>query len=112
MSAIVEIRDLSKRFGRRQAVDHVSLSIEAGEIFGLVGPNGAGKTTTMRMLVTLLQPDGGEILVGGHSVRAEPRAVRRRIGYMPDVFGVYDQMTVQEYLDFFAACYAIPAAER
>ena len=112
MSAIVEIRDLSKQFSGRNAVDHISMAIEAGEIFGLVGPNGAGKTTTMRMLVTLLEPDSGEILVGGHSVRQVPRAVRGLIGYMPDVFGVYDQMTVNEYLDFFGACYAIPAAQR
>ncbi|HMA08215.1 MAG TPA: ABC transporter ATP-binding protein, partial [Ramlibacter sp.] len=112
MSAMVEMRELSKQFARRTAVDNVSLTIEPGEIFGLVGPNGAGKTTTMRMLVTLLQPDHGEILVGGHSVRNDPRAVRRMIGYMPDVFGVYDRMTVQEYLDFFGACYAIPAAQR
>ena len=69
MSAIIEIKDLSKNFARRLAVNNVNLSIESGEIFGLVGPNGAGKTTTMRMLVTLLQPDRGEITVGGHSVR-------------------------------------------
>ena len=112
MSAIVEIRELSKQFARRKAVDDVSLTIEEGEIFGLVGPNGAGKTTTMRMLVTLLQPDHGEILVSGHSVRTAPRAVRRLIGYMPDSFGVYGETTVQEYLDFFGACYKIPAPQR
>jgi ABC-2 type transport system ATP-binding protein len=112
MSPIVEIRDLNKQFSGRKAVDHVSMAIEAGEIFGLVGPNGAGKTTTMRMLVTLLEPDSGEILVGGHSVREMPRQVRSLIGYMPDAFGVYDQMTVYEYLDFFGACYAIPSAQR
>src|SRR5689334_10107119 len=81
MSAIVEIRELSKQFGRRKAVDDVSMTIESGEIFGLVGPNGAGKTTTMRMLVTLLQPDKGEIHVGGYSVRKAPREVRRQIGF-------------------------------
>ncbi|HTP02672.1 MAG TPA: ABC transporter ATP-binding protein [Anaerolineales bacterium] len=112
MSAIVEIRDLNKHFGGRVAVDHVSMAIEAGEIFGLVGPNGAGKTTTMRMLVTLLEPDSGEILVGGHSVSHDPSRVRALIGYMPDAFGVYDQMTVSEYLDFFGACYGIPPAQR
>ncbi len=112
MSDIVEIRTLTKQFGRRKAVDDVSLAIPEGEIFGLVGPNGAGKTTTMRMLVTLLQPDKGEILVGGHSVRRAPRAVRHLIGFMPDFFGVYHDMTVREYLDFFGACYDIPAAQR
>jgi len=112
MSTIIEIRDLSKTFAKRLAVDHVNLTVESGEIFGLVGPNGAGKTTTMRMLVTLLQPDHGEILVGGHSVGKAPREVRRLIGFMPDSFGVYGDMTVQEYLDFFGACYQIPPAQR
>src|SRR5258705_11700253 len=73
MSAIVEIQGLSKQYGRRKAVDDVNMTIESGEIFGLVGPNGAGKTTTMRMLVTLLRPDKGEIRVGGYSVRKSPR---------------------------------------
>ena len=112
MSAIIEIKNLSKNFARRPAVSDVNLSIESGEIFGLVGPNGAGKTTTMRMVVTLLQPDRGEITIGGHSVRKSPRDVRRMIGFMPDSFGVYNDMTVQEYLDFFGACYKIPPAQR
>lgn len=112
MSTIVEFRELSKSFGRRKAVDNFNLTIEEGEIFGLVGPNGAGKTTTMRMLVTLLQPDAGEILVGGHSIRNAPEEVRNLIGFMPDNFGVYGEMTVQEYLDFFGACYNIPAPQR
>src|SRR5512145_1941595 len=112
MSALIEIRELSKRFAKRAAVDQVNLTIESGEIFGLVGPNGAGKTTTMRMLVTLLEPDHGEILVGGYSVGKYPREVRRLIGFMPDSFGVYGDMTVQEYLDFFGACYHIPPDQR
>lgn len=112
MTPIVEIRSLNKSFGRRKAVDNFNLTIEQGEIFGLVGPNGAGKTTTMRMLVTLLKPDQGEIAVGGFSVEDAPREVRRLIGFMPDNFGVYGEMTVQEYLDFFAACYNIPAPQR
>jgi ABC-2 type transport system ATP-binding protein len=112
MSAIVEVRELSKQFGRRKAVDNVSLTVEPGEIFGLVGPNGAGKTTTMRMLVTLLKPDKGEIFVGGHSVRRAPHEVKNLIGFMPDEFGVYGDMTVNEYLDFFGACYGIHAAQR
>ena len=112
MSAIIEIHELTKKFNKRTAVDNVNLTIQSGEIFGLVGPNGAGKTTTMRMLVTLLQPDHGEILVGGHSVRQAPRDVRRMIGFMPDSFGVYGDMTVQEYLDFFGACYQISPPQR
>lgn len=112
MSALIEIHELSKQFAKRAAVDRVNLTVESGEIFGLVGPNGAGKTTTMRMLVTLLQPDHGEIRVGGYSVQKAPRAVRRMIGFMPDSFGVYGDMTVQEYLDFFGACYQIPPAQR
>lgn len=112
MSALIEIHDLSKQFAKRTAVDKINLTIESGEIFGLVGPNGAGKTTTMRMLVTLLQPDHGEIWVDGNSVRKAPRAVRRMIGFMPDSFGVYGDMTVHEYLDFFGACYQIHPSQR
>lgn len=112
MSAMIHIEHLSKRFGRRTAIDDVNMTIEQGEVFGLVGPNGAGKTTTMRMLVTLLQPDRGEIRVAGHSVRTNPHEVRRLLGYMPDTFGVYGDMTVWEYLDFFGACYKIDPAKR
>ena len=112
MSPIIEIHHLSKHFAKRAAVEDVNLTVEAGEIFGLVGPNGAGKTTTMRMLVTLLQPDRGEIFVGGHSVRKTPREVRRMIGFMPDSFGVYGDMTVHEALDFFGACYQIAPSKR
>ena len=83
-----------------------------GEIFGLVGPNGAGKTTTLRMLATLLVPTRGDARIMGHSIRHDPDEVRRVIGYMPDTFGVYDDMRVWEYLDFFARCYAIPGARR
>jgi ABC-2 type transport system ATP-binding protein len=112
MNPIVEIRELSKSFGKRHAVNNISFNIENGEIFGLVGPNGAGKTTTMRMLVTLLKPDKGEIIVGGHSIRKFPNEARRVIGFMPDSFGVYGDMTVQEYLDFFGACYKIQPNQR
>jgi ABC-2 type transport system ATP-binding protein len=112
MSAIVELQGVTKNFGRRTAVDKLDLAIEAGELFGLVGPNGAGKTTTLRMLVTLLRPDHGEVRVAGRSVEDEPQAVKQLIGYMPDVFGLYGNLTVGEYLDFFAACYRIPPAQR
>ena len=81
-------------------------------MFGFIGPNGAGKTTTMRILTTLLRPTEGEARIGGHSVTTEPQAVRRLIGYMPDFFGVYDDMKVIEYLEFFAACYRIKGPAR
>jgi ABC-2 type transport system ATP-binding protein len=109
---IIETKDLRKRYGKFEAVNGLSLEVPAGSIYGFVGPNGAGKTTTMRMLTTLTRPSSGEAWVGGHSVAKEPRAVRRAIGYMPDEFGVYDDMRAWEYLDFFAACYDIPEANR
>jgi ABC-2 type transport system ATP-binding protein len=112
MTPIIEIKELSKKFGKRIAVNNVNLSIQGGEIFGLVGPNGAGKTTTMRMLVTLLKPDRGEIFVGGYSLKKNANDVRRILGFMPDSFGVYGDLTVQEYLDFFGACYKIHPKQR
>ena len=112
MPAIIETYHLTKRYGRLTAVSDLSLSVEQGAIYGFVGPNGAGKTTTMRMITTLLQPTSGEARVAGCSVTHDARGVRRAIGYMPDFFGVYDDMKVWEYLDFFAACYEIPEAAR
>jgi ABC-2 type transport system ATP-binding protein len=112
MEAIIQTKDLHKKYGKFEAVNSLSLEVPAGSIYGFVGPNGAGKTTTMRMLTTLTRPTTGEAWVAGHSVIQEPRAVRRAIGYMPDEFGVYDDMRVWEYLDFFAACYDIPEANR
>jgi len=112
MATIVEARGLTKRYGRLEALKELDLTVEEGAIFGFVGPNGAGKTTTMRILATLLRPTAGEAWVAGHSVLKERRDVRRAIGYMPDFFGVYGDMKVWEYLDFFAACYEIPAETR
>ena len=109
---IIEMRGLTKRYRQRTAVEELDLAVEEGAVFGFVGPNGAGKTTTMRILATLLRPTAGEAWVAGHSVVDERRAVRRAVGYMPDFFGVYGDMKVWEYLDFFAACYEIPAATR
>ncbi|CAN5868582.1 ABC transporter ATP-binding protein [soil metagenome] len=103
---------LTKRYGSSLAVSGVDLEVAQGEIFGLVGPNGAGKTTTLKMLATLLVPSSGDAEVGGRSVRREPDAVRSVIGYMPDTFGVYADMRVWEYLDFFGRCYGLPAARR
>jgi ABC-2 type transport system ATP-binding protein len=112
MSPIVEARGLVKRYDRTLALAGLDLRIEQGEIFGLVGPNGAGKTTTLRILSTLLVPDSGDAEIAGASVRRNPNDVRRVLGFMPDVFGVYDDMKVWEYLDFFARCYGIPADRR
>jgi len=112
MTAIVRTSGLVKRYPGTVAVAGLDLDIDEGEIFGLVGPNGAGKTTTLRILATLLRPTSGEAEVAGISVTENPDAVRRVLGFMPDVFGVYDDMKVWEYLDFFARCYGIPAARR
>jgi ABC-2 type transport system ATP-binding protein len=112
MTAILRTEGLVKRYDGTLAVAGVDLSVEAGEIFGLVGPNGAGKTTILRMLATLLRPSAGEAEIAGWSVTRNPDEVRGVLGFMPDVFGVYDDMKVWEYLDFFARCYGIPAAGR
>jgi len=112
MSAVIETRGLTKRYGQLTALQELDLAVEEGAVFGFVGPNGAGKTTTMRILATLLRPSTGEAWVAGHSVLKNRRGVRRAIGYMPDFFGVYGDMTVWEYLDFFAACYEIPQETR
>ena len=112
MDLIIETRDLVKTFGKLAAVNNLSLEVPEGSIYGFVGPNGAGKTTTMRVLTTLTRPTSGQAWVAGYSVTENRREVRRAIGYMPDEFGVYDDLRVWEYLDFFAACYDIPENER
>jgi ABC-2 type transport system ATP-binding protein len=112
MTAAVRVNGLVKRYGSVTAVGGIDLEVEEGAIFGLVGHNGAGKTTTLRMLATALRPSGGDACVGGYSVRRRPNAVRRVVGYMPDTFGVYDDMRVWEYLDFFARCHGIPSQRR
>ena len=109
---MIEVIHFTKRYGDFVAVDDLSFSIGAGEIFGFIGPNGAGKSTTIRFLATLLRPTEGEGRVAGHSVVADPMAVRRVIGFMPDDFGVYDGMKVWEFLDFFAVAYKIPRNQR
>ena len=112
MTDVVVTRGLVKRYPGTVAVAGLDLAVAAGEIFGLVGPNGAGKTTTLRILATLLTATSGHAEIAGIDVRRNPDDARRVLGFMPDVFGVYDDMKVWEYLDFFARCYGIPAARR
>ncbi len=102
---------LTKRYGPLRAVDHIDFFVPRGSVYGLIGPNGAGKSTLMSMCASLLLPTAGSILVEGHSPVAEPFEVRKRIGYMPDGLGVYEGMTVSEYIDFFAAAYKVPRDE-
>jgi len=109
---MIKTQNLRKEFGKLVAVDDLNLEIENGDIFGFIGPNGAGKTTTIRMLATLLRPTSGKAFVDGIEVTANHRKVRPLIGFMPDFFGVYDDVKVWEYLDFFAAAYRIPKRER
>jgi ABC-2 type transport system ATP-binding protein len=109
---MITVEGLTKIYGSRTALDHVSFEVPKGEIFGFVGPNGAGKTTTLRILAALLEPTAGRALVDGADVIEHPDLVHDRLGYMPDFFGVYDQLTAGEYLDFYAACYRQPKARR
>jgi ABC-2 type transport system ATP-binding protein len=109
---MIETRQLTKRYGHLIAVDEINLSLKEGDVFGFIGPNGSGKTTTMRMIATLLSPDYGEAYVCGKSIYSDPREIRRLVGYMPDFFGVYDDMTVIEYLEFFASAYRINGPDR
>src|SRR5579859_7116686 len=112
MPAIIETKNLTKRYGPLVAVDALSLSVEQGAIYGFVGPNGAGKTTTMRMMTTLLRPTSGEAWIAGASITRDTRGVRRAIVYMPDFFGVYDDMKVWLFLFKQKTAYEIPEASR
>ena len=109
---MIAVEGLTKVYGRRTALDHASFEVPRGEIFGFVGPNGAGKTTTLRILAALLEPTAGRAFIDGADVIQQPDLVHERLGYMPDFFGVYDQLTAGEYLDFYAACYRQPKARR
>lgn len=109
---LVEIQNLRKEYRDLVAVKGLNLTLDAGDIFGFIGPNGAGKTTTIKMLATLLLPTSGVAYVDGINVVEDPDAVRSRIGYMPDAFGVYDDFKVWEYLDFFCAAYRVPKGDR
>jgi ABC-2 type transport system ATP-binding protein len=109
---MIEVQGLTKRFGKLTAVDGLSFRVERGDALGFIGPNGAGKTTTIRTLACLLNPDSGTAAINGYDVVKDRDEVRACVGYMPDFFGVYDDMKVTEYLDFFAAAYRVPPGKR
>lgn len=109
---MIETRDLTKMYGELYALNRLTLKLERGDVYGFIGPNGSGKTTTMRILATLLNPTWGEASVCGYSIYNNAKEIRRLTGYMPDFFGVYDDMKVIEYLEFFAAAYRIKGEAR
>jgi ABC-2 type transport system ATP-binding protein len=109
---MLQVHELTKRFPTLLAVDNLSFELEPGQVCGFVGPNGAGKTTTMRMLATLEEPTSGEATINGHSIHAEPYAVRRLIGFMPDHYGTYPGLTVHDYLEFYARAYELEPQQR
>src|SRR5881409_1700689 len=108
----VQTVGLTRLYGAMTALNSLDLTVNQGDLFGFIGSNGAGKTTTLRILATFLAPSAGQAIVLGHDVVRDADAVRHVIGYMPDFFGVYKDMEVTEYLDFFGACYKIPTAQR
>ncbi|MBX3443533.1 MAG: ABC transporter ATP-binding protein [Planctomyces sp.] len=110
--AVITVDNVSHLFKQHRALDGISFTVAPKSLHGFVGPNGAGKTTTLKLICTLLKPQNGRIEVFGHSVRDDVKAIRRRIGYMPDHFSMYKQMTVFEYLDFFAAAYGFSLKDR
>ena len=112
MTRVIESKGLTKKYGEMFAIQDIDLELDQGDLFGFIGPNGAGKTTTMRIIATLLNPTWGEAYVCGNSIYTKPKEIRRLVGYMPDFFGVYDDMKVIEYLEFFAAAYRIRGPAR
>src|SRR4051794_24166653 len=112
LQTVIKTHNLTKKYGEQYAIQAIELDLAAGDLFGFIGPNGAGKTTTMKILATLLDPTWGEAYVCGHSIYRDPKEIRRLVGYMPDFFGVYDDMKVIEYLEFFAAAYRINGQKR
>lgn len=107
-----EIYELCKKYGKFTALDSLSMNISENSIFGFVGPNGAGKTTTMKIMAGLLKADSGSIFVNGEDILKNMKSIRDKIGYMPDFFGVYDDLKVTEYMDFYAGTYYIPYSQR
>jgi ABC-2 type transport system ATP-binding protein len=112
MSHAVEVENLVKTFGKFVAVDHVSFQVDKGEIFGFLGPNGAGKSTTIRMLCGLLEQTSGKATVGGFDVATEPERIRQNIGYMSQKFSLYDDLTVEENIEFFTGIYGVARQRR
>jgi ABC-2 type transport system ATP-binding protein len=109
---MLEVRNLKKSYGGFEAVKGISFTLSPGDIFGFIGSNGAGKTTTIKMLATLLEPTSGTAILFGADITQDPMAIRKMIGYMPDFFGLYEDVKVWEYLDFFATIYRVPTTER
>ncbi len=109
---VVVTRDLTKRYGQFVALDALSIELHRGHILGFIGPNGAGKTTTIKILVGLAKPTSGSATIAGADCEKDARKIKRLVGYMPDVFGAYDNMRVREYLDFFGAAFKIPRKQR
>lgn len=108
----VDVRDLRVKYGRLEAVKGITLEIPPGEVFGFIGPNGAGKSSTIRVLATLQPKFEGRARIMGLDIRSKPHLVREKIGYVPDFFGVYEDLTAREYLHFFAAAYRLPVSKR
>ena len=102
---MLEIRDLHKVYGKYHALNGLNMTVRDGAMYGFVGPNGAGKTTTIKIMAGLLGADGGSVMIGGEDGLASPARLKKMIGYVPDFFGVYDNLTVSEYMEFFASCY-------
>lgn len=109
---MIEISKLTKKYGQFKALDELTLSLKEGTVFGFVGANGAGKSTTFLILATLLQPTSGTVTINGVDITKKPEEIRKLIGYMPDFFGIYDQLKAHEYLDFYGASYGIPVNKR
>ncbi|MCB0212465.1 MAG: ABC transporter ATP-binding protein, partial [Anaerolineae bacterium] len=109
---MIKTVQLTKKYGRLTALDALDLQVEKGSLFGFIGPNGAGKTTTLRLLAGLLEPTSGQIWFDGQEISRDPGEARWQVGYMPDFFGVYEDMKVWEYLDFFARCYHLSPDRR
>src|SRR4051794_2784214 len=109
---MLEVKNLRKQYGSLTAVQGIEFTLQPGDVFGFIGSNGAGQTTTIRMLSTLLEPTSGTAGLNGIDILKNPMAIRRMIGYMPDFFGLYDDVKVWEYLDFFATIYQVPSRQR
>ena len=109
---MIEVTNLTKRYGEHVAVDHLSFRVEKGQIYGFLGPNGAGKSTTMNMITGYLAPSEGTVVIDGKDIQKEPEEAKRKVGYLPEIPPLYTDMTVEEYLIFAAELKKIPAKER